>query len=112
MHNAAFLQDLAVVMMVAGLVTVTFHALKLPLVLGYILAGVIIGPHVLPSPLVSDRDNIQTLSELDLLSGIRERVSSGIPYMGSSAGSNIAGPTIRTTNDNSGMVSVTARHHG
>jgi CPA2 family monovalent cation:H+ antiporter-2 len=67
MHNAAFLQDLAVVMMVAGLVTVTFHALKLPLVLGYILAGVIIGPHVLPSPLVSDRDNIQTLSELGVV---------------------------------------------
>src|SRR5258706_395792 len=67
MHNAAFLQDLAVVMMVAGLVTVTFHALKLPLVLGYILAGVIIGPHVLPSPLVSDRKNIQTLSELGVV---------------------------------------------
>ncbi len=67
MHNAAFLQDLAVVMMVAGLVTVTFRALKLPVVLGYILAGVIIGPHVLPSPLVSDEQNIQTLSELGIV---------------------------------------------
>ena len=67
MHNAAFLQDLAVVMMVAGLVTVSFRALKLPVVLGYILAGVIIGPHVLPSPLVSDENNIQTLSELGIV---------------------------------------------
>ena len=67
MHNAAFLQDLAVVMMVAGLVTVTFHAFKLPVVLGYILAGVIIGPHVLPSPLVSNEENIQTLSELGVV---------------------------------------------
>jgi len=67
MHNAAFLQDLAVVMMVAGLVTVTFRALKLPVVLGYILAGVIIGPHVLPSPLVSDKESIQTLSELGIV---------------------------------------------
>lgn len=67
MHNAAFLQDLAVVMMVAGLVTVSFRALKLPVVLGYILAGVIIGPHVLPSPLVSDEQSIQTLSELGIV---------------------------------------------
>lgn len=67
MHNAAFLQDLAVVMMVAGLVTVTFRALKLPVVLGYILAGVIIGPHALPSPLVEDEQNIQTLSELGIV---------------------------------------------
>src|SRR5688572_12803948 len=67
MHNAAFLQDLAVVMMVAGLVTVTFHYLKLPLVLGYILAGVIIGPHTLPTPLVTDQESIQTLSELGVV---------------------------------------------
>src|SRR6266498_3672474 len=67
MHNAAFLQDLAVVMMVAGLVTVTFHALKLPVVLGYILAGVLIGPHALPFPLVTDQQTIHTLSELGLV---------------------------------------------
>ncbi len=67
MHNAALLQDLAVVMLVAGVVTVTFRALKLPVVLGYILAGVLIGPHVLPSPLVSDEQNIQTLSELGIV---------------------------------------------
>jgi len=67
MHHAAFLQDLAVVMMVAGLVTVTFHYLKLPLVLGYILAGVIIGPHTLPTPLVTDQESIQTLAELGVV---------------------------------------------
>jgi CPA2 family monovalent cation:H+ antiporter-2 len=67
MHNAAFLQDLAVVMMVAGLVTVTFHYLKLPLVLGYILAGVIIGPHTLPAPLITDQESIHTLSELGVV---------------------------------------------
>ncbi|HYV31736.1 MAG TPA: cation:proton antiporter [Candidatus Binatia bacterium] len=67
MHNAAFLQDLAVVMIVAGLVTVTFHFLKLPVVLGYILAGVLIGPHALPFPLVTDQQTIHTLSELGLV---------------------------------------------
>jgi dipeptidase E len=42
---------------------------------------------------------LKTLYDLDLLEPIREQVRAGTPYMGSSAGSNIAGPTIRTTND-------------
>jgi len=42
---------------------------------------------------------LNTLYDLDLLGLIRERVLGGLPYMGASAGSNIAGPTIRTTND-------------
>lgn len=42
---------------------------------------------------------MKALYDSDLLSVIRERVESGMPYMGSSAGSNVAAPTIRTTND-------------
>lgn len=67
MHDTSFLQDLAVVMTVAGLVTVIFHALRLPVILGYILAGVLIGPHALPSPLITDQESIQTLSELGVI---------------------------------------------
>src|SRR3954467_8483996 len=67
MHSVAFLQDLAIVMIVAGVVTIIFHRLKQPVVLGYILAGLIIGPHVLPTPLISSDQSIHTLSQLGLI---------------------------------------------
>jgi dipeptidase E len=42
---------------------------------------------------------LATLYRLELLDPIRERARSGIPYLGISAGTNVACPTIRTTND-------------
>ncbi|HWX25746.1 MAG TPA: dipeptidase PepE [Vicinamibacteria bacterium] len=42
---------------------------------------------------------LDALQQLGLLEVLRERVLSGIPYIGTSAGTNIAAPTIRTTND-------------
>src|SRR5438045_9247360 len=67
MHWIAFLQDLAVVMIVAGLVTVLFHRLRQPVVLGYIIAGVIIGPYTPPYPLIKDQETIRTLAELGVI---------------------------------------------
>lgn len=42
---------------------------------------------------------LQRLREAGLLEAIRARVAAGMPYLGASAGSNVAGPTILTTND-------------
>ncbi|MGH7178235.1 MAG: cation:proton antiporter [Tepidisphaeraceae bacterium] len=67
MHSGVFLQDLAVVMIVAGLVTIVFHRLRQPVVLGYILAGLIIGPHTPPFPLIRDEHSIETLAELGVI---------------------------------------------
>ena len=62
-----FLQDLAIVMIVAGFVTIVFHRLRQPVVLGYIIAGVIIGPHTPPVHLLNDEKSIQTLAELGMI---------------------------------------------
>jgi CPA2 family monovalent cation:H+ antiporter-2 len=67
MHGAhAFLVALAVVLGVAAVTTVLFQRLRQPVVLGYLLAGVIVGPHV-PIPLVADLEIVQTLSELGVI---------------------------------------------
>lgn len=67
MHTVDFIQDLAVVMLVAGAVTVLFHRFKQPVVLGYIVAGVIIGPHTPPFSFVHDEGTIRTLAELGVV---------------------------------------------
>src|SRR5688500_7844672 len=70
MHGAVgFIQDLAIVMIVAGVVTIVFHLLRQPVVLGYILAGVIIGPHTPPFPLIplAHKPSIDAMSELGVI---------------------------------------------
>jgi CPA2 family monovalent cation:H+ antiporter-2 len=67
MHEGhAFLITLAMVLGVAALTTVVFQRLKQPVVFGYMLAGLIIGPH-LPVPLVADEATVRTLSELGVI---------------------------------------------
>ena len=61
-----FLLSLTIVLAVAAVTTVVFQWLRQPVVLGYIIAGLIVGPH-LPIPLVADPVVVQTLSELGVI---------------------------------------------
>ena len=67
MHGVDFIKDLAVIMLTAGVVTVIFHYLKQPVVLGYIIAGLIIGPYTNAVPFISDEKTIKTLGELGVV---------------------------------------------
>ena len=74
MHEVNFLQDLAVVMIAAGVVTLLFQRLKQPVVLGYIVAGILIGPNFSALfleedgfKLVHDRETIESLAELGMV---------------------------------------------
>jgi CPA2 family monovalent cation:H+ antiporter-2 len=66
MHSIDLLHDLAVVMLVAGITTVLCHRLKQPVALGYILAGLIIGPNT-PIMMVKDEDTIRGLGDLGVV---------------------------------------------
>ncbi len=66
MNAHAFLLSLTIVLGVAAITTVVFQRLHQPVVLGYVLAGFIIGPNF-PFPLVADRQIVQTLSELGVV---------------------------------------------
>jgi len=66
MDPHSFLQNLAVVLCVAAVATVVFQRLHQPVVFGYLLAGMIIGPHI-PIPLVADASTVRTISELGVI---------------------------------------------
>src|SRR6186997_1900397 len=66
MHHTLF-RDLPVLWFFAAVVPIIFHRFKQPVLLGYILAGIIIGPHTPPYQLIHDKDTIDTLSELGVI---------------------------------------------
>ena len=67
MHLAPLIKDLAVILGVAGLVSLLFHRIRQPIVLGYIIAGMIVGPYTPPHPLVSDISGIKIWAELGVI---------------------------------------------
>jgi len=65
-HSVDLLTDLALILCVAAVTTLLFQRLRQPVVLGYLLAGVVVGPH-LPVPLFVDEPLTHTMSELGVI---------------------------------------------
>ena len=67
METGFLIQDFAVVMIVAAIMVFVTHKLKQPMVIGYILAGMLIGPFTPPFSLVHNVGTINTLAELGII---------------------------------------------
>lgn len=66
-HLPALIQDLAIILMTAGIVTILFRKIGQPVVLGYIIAGLLVGPKIHLFPTVSDIPNIQIWAEMGVI---------------------------------------------
>lgn len=61
------ISDLALILIVAGIVTIVFKRLKQPLVLGYIVAGFLAGPHMPYMPTVHETESIEVWSQIGVI---------------------------------------------
>lgn len=64
---APLISDLAIILIIAGIVTVIFKWLKQPVILGYIVAGIMAGPSVSLVPTVSDPANIKIWADIGVI---------------------------------------------
>lgn len=61
------IRDLALILMAGAITTIIFRKIKQPLVLGYIIAGFLVGPYFHFFPTVADRENIDILAEIGVI---------------------------------------------
>ena len=66
-ENLRLVSDLALILISAGVVTVIFKLLKQPIVLGYIVAGFLVGPHLHIFPTVTDIADVEVWSEIGII---------------------------------------------
>lgn len=66
-HIPTLISDLAVILFSAGLVTLLFKKLKQPVVLGYIVAGVLAGPAITAIPTVTDTESIRIWADIGVI---------------------------------------------
>ncbi len=67
MSGILLIRDLAVVLLIAGVAAWLCQRLGLSAIVGYLVAGAVIGPHTPPFALVADADRVQTLAQLGLV---------------------------------------------
>lgn len=66
-HLPELIRDLALILIAGAITTLIFRQIRQPLVLGYIIAGFLVGPHFSLLPTVADNANIDTLAEIGVI---------------------------------------------
>ncbi|MGN1213675.1 MAG: cation:proton antiporter, partial [Bacteroidaceae bacterium] len=66
-HLPDIIRDLALILVLAGIVTLLFKRLRQPLILGYIVAGFICGPHFSLFPSVADSNSVKTWADIGVI---------------------------------------------
>lgn len=66
-HLPKLIEDLALILIAGAITTLIFKRLKQPLVLGYIIAGLLVGPHIAIVPTVVETANINVLAEIGVI---------------------------------------------
>lgn len=66
-HLPGLINDLALILIAAAIVTLIFKRIRQPVVLGYILAGFLVGPYLSLTPTVTDTENIKTLAHIGVI---------------------------------------------
>jgi CPA2 family monovalent cation:H+ antiporter-2 len=66
-HLPVLIADLGLILAAAGVITLLFKKIKQPLVLGYIIAGLLVGPHIKIIPTVSDYKSITIWGEIGVI---------------------------------------------
>ena len=66
-HLPKLIEDLALILITGAIATLLFKRLRQPLVLGYIIAGFLVGPHLSITPTVADTANVETLAEIGVI---------------------------------------------
>lgn len=67
LHLPNLIADLGLILGAAAIVTILFKWLKQPLVLGYLIAGFLVGPHFTVFPTVVDTENIKVWAEIGVI---------------------------------------------
>ncbi len=67
MHLPPLIHDLALILAISGAASIIFKWLKQPIVLGYLIAGVFVGPHISIFPTVLDVENVKVWAEIGVI---------------------------------------------
>ena len=67
MHGFHFIQDLAIILVVAGVVGWICQRIGLSVIVGFLVAGMVVGPYTPPITLVADVERVDTLAQIGLV---------------------------------------------